>query len=62
MSIHLGALSLISGGPSECLTLEVKLEFGGSLDLEINIFGLVHKTKTKQSRSVMSDSLRPHGL
>ena len=49
MSIHLGALSLISGGPSECLTLEVKLEFGGSLDLEINIFGLVHKTKTKQT-------------
>ena len=47
MSIHLGALSLISGGPSECLIQEVKLEFGEWLDLEINMSGLVHKTKTK---------------
>ena len=43
MSIHLRALSLTSGGPFECLIREVKLEFGGWLDLEVNMFGVVHR-------------------
>lgn len=43
MLIHLRALSLTSGGPFECLIREVKLEFGGWLGLEVDMFGVVHR-------------------
>lgn len=43
MLIHLRALCLTSGGPLECLIREVKLEFGGWLGLEVDMFGVVHR-------------------
>lgn len=43
VSIHFWAPNLVSGGPSEYLIGEVRLEFGGWLGLDINFLGLVHR-------------------